>query len=283
MRQDYSITQAPFIKMHGLGNDFVVVDARARVWSLPPSAIRAIGDRRLGVGFDQLLVIEPSQIADVFMRIYNPDGSESGACGNGTRCVAGLMLDEAGRDQITIETLRGRLDARRTNAGISVNMGRPLIDPADIPMASVPDSAKFLLPGFEHLGMASALSMGNPHVVFFLPDQAALDLAGIGQAIEHHPWFPERVNVSLATIERPDHIRVRVWERGAGATLACGSGACAVLVSARRRGLAGAQADIHLPGGTLTIAQADDEAVWMTGPIATSFSGMLSAKLLGAE
>jgi diaminopimelate epimerase len=149
-------------------------------------------------------------------------------------------------------------------------------------MASVPNSAEFPLPGFEHLGPASALSMGNPHVVFFVPDQAGLDLTGIGQAIEHHPWFPERVNVSLATIERPGHIRVRVWERGAGATLACGSGACAVLVSARRRGLAGDHADIHLPGGTLTIRQADDETVWMTGPIATSFSGTLSPELLGA-
>jgi len=276
------MSDAPFIKMHGLGNDFVVVDARARSWSLPPSVIQAIGDRRRGVGFDQLLVIEPSQIADVFMRIYNPDGSESGACGNGTRCVAGLMLDQAGMDQITIETLSGRLDARRTSHGISVNMGKPLTQHAEIPMAPVPDSAEFMLPGFEHLGPASALSMGNPHVVFFVPDQAALDLAAIGPAIEHHPWFPDRVNVSLATIEGPDQIRVRVWERGAGATLACGSGACAVLVSARRRGLSGDHADIHLPGGTLTIRQAEDDTVWMTGPIATSFSGTLSADLLGA-
>jgi diaminopimelate epimerase len=276
------MNDAPFIKMHGLGNDFVVVDARARAWSFPPQVIRAIGDRRRGVGFDQLLVIEPSQIADVFMRIYNPDGSESGACGNGTRCVAGLMLNEAEADHISIETLRGRLDARRTALGISVNMGKPLTEPADIPMEPVPDTAEFMLPGFEYLGPAGALSMGNPHIVFFVPDQAALDLAAIGSAIEHHPWFPERVNVSLATIERPGQIRVRVWERGAGATLACGSGACAVLVSARRRGLAGDHADIYLPGGVLTIHQADDDAVWMAGPIATSFSGALSPDLLGA-
>ena len=278
-----AMTGAPFLKMHGIGNDFVVLDARVRQLALTRSAIQAIGDRRRGVGFDQLLVLEPSpKGADVFMRIFNPDGSEAGACGNGTRCVASLILSESGKADITVETIAGILQAKAQGSLVSVAMGQPRFDPAQIPVAGIADPRQFVLSGFDHLGTATALSMGNPHVAFFVADPDAHDLAVIGPRIEHHPAFPDRVNVSIAGINPAGHIVLKVWERSAGATLACGSAACASLVAAHLRGLGPRKAQVILPGGPLTIEWAADDQVWMTGPVASSFSGLLTPELLAA-
>ena len=276
------MTGTPFLKMHGLGNDFVVLDARAQPLALSGDTIRAIGDRRRGVGFDQLLVLEPStKGASVFMRIYNPDGSEAGACGNGTRCVASLMLD-AGPSDVTIETIAGILHAKAKDRLESVDMGTPVFEPARIRVVNVPSPKHFQLAGFEHLGSATALSMGNHHVVFFVPQADAIDLTQVGPAIECHPAFPDRVNVSIAEITSAASIRLKVWERGAGATLACGSGACASLIAAHVQGLLGRRAEVSLPGGILSIHWADDDHVWMTGPVAVSYTGILSPQILAA-
>lgn len=271
----------PFLKMHGLGNDFVVLDARGTA-GLSTAAVRAVGDRRRGVGFDQLLTIEPSARADAFMRIHNPDGSESGACGNGTRCVAALLMQESGKSHVTIETAAGILVADATGQGeITVDMGEPRLDWQSIPLARAMDTL--------HLDYAqgvlrdpAAANMGNPHVVFFVPDADAIDLPALGPIIEHDALFPERTNVNVASLRPDGSLRLRVWERGAGITLACGSGACATLVSAARRGLTGRKADLHLNGGKLTIEWTTGNRVLMTGPVATSFAGTLDPALLAA-
>lgn len=271
----------PFLKMHGLGNDFVVLDARGTA-GLSTAAVRAVGDRRRGVGFDQLLTIEPSAKADAFMRIHNPDGSESGACGNGTRCVAALLMQESGKSHVTIETAAGILVADATGQGeITVDMGEPRLDWQSIPLARAMDTL--------HLDYSqgvlrdpAAANMGNPHVVFFVPDADAIDVPTLGPIIEHDALFPERTNVNVASLRPDGSLRLRVWERGAGITLACGSGACATLVSAARRGLTGRKADLHLNGGKLTIEWTAGNRVLMTGPVATSFAGTLDPALLAA-
>jgi diaminopimelate epimerase len=274
------MSDQPFLKMHGLGNDFVVLDARGRSPALTPAIIRAIGDRRRGVGFDQLLVLEPpSQGGTVFMRIYNPDGSEAGACGNGTRCVAHVMLAEAHQDQVEIETIAGRLTAQAMGDQVSVNMGAPRIGWQDVPMREPVDTQAFILPGFEYLGPASVLSMGNPHVVFFVDAPESYDLAKLGPDIETHEWFPDRVNVSIAHRQSPSHVRLKVWERGAGATLACGTAACATTIAGARRALLDRQVRVSLPGGDLSIDWRQDGTVWMQGPVAYSFSGLLPTDL----
>ena len=273
----------PFLKMHGLGNDFVVLDARDRPAArLGEAAVRAVGDRRRGVGFDQLLTLEPSTRADVFLRIHNPDGSESGACGNGTRCVAALVLDETGREAVTIETHAGLLRAKRVGDQVTVDMGEPGLDWQAIPLAHAMDTLK-LDYAKGSLRDPVAVSMGNPHIVFFVaedPRTIALDV--LGPQVETDPLFPQRTNVEAARVNADGSIDLRVWERGAGLTLACGSGACATLVAAARRGLTGRMARVNLPGGTLTIEWTDDNHVWMTGPVATAFAGTLDASLVGA-
>lgn len=272
----------PFIKMHGLGNDFVVIDARAEPLALAPAEIRAIGDRRTGVGFDQLLIIEPprSPGADAFMRIANPDGSAAGACGNGTRCVADLLLRESGRQATVIETVAGLLVAERESAGrIKVDMGEPRLDWRDIPLAQAMDTNHLDL-AVGSLGDPCAVSMGNPHVVFFVPDTASVPLDRLGPEIEHHPLFPRRANVNVAQVIDARQIRLRVWERGVGLTRACGSGACATAVAAHRRALVGRSVDVRLDGGLLTIEWRLDNHVYMTGPIAISFTGEIDETLL---
>ena len=271
-----------FIKMHGAGNDFVVLDGRAQPIAMTGARARAIADRRLGVGCDQLIVLEPAQSSgtDVFMRIFNPDGSEAGACGNATRCVAHTIMAEAGTKDATIETVSGLLVAEAATGGlVTVDMGLAKLDWRDIPLAEPCDTL--------HLNIESGalkdpvgVNMGNPHAVFFVDDAEALDLARLGPAVEHHPLFPERTNVEAAEILAPDRIRLRVWERGAGETLACGSGACATLVAAHRRGLTGRKADIVVNGGTLAIEWLPDDHVLMTGPVATSFTGTLDMDVL---
>ncbi len=272
--------------MHGIGNDFVVLDARARPLAIDADAARAIADRRTGVGCDQLIVVEPSEVADVFMRIRNSDGGEVEACGNGARCVASLVLAEAGREEITIETLAGVLPARRVAADrYEVAMGVPRFEWQEIPLAKEMDTLNLDL----SIGPASrpvlsdpvALSIGNPHAVFFVDDVATVDIATVGPMLEHHPLFPERANIGFAQILGPDRLRLRVWERGAGLTQACGSGACAAAVAAARRDYTGREVTLVLDGGELGIRwrEADGE-ILMTGPVATAFTGELSADLV---
>jgi diaminopimelate epimerase len=259
-----------FVKMHGLGNDFVVVDARARPFH-PSVAERVfIADRRRGVGCDQLIVLEPSARADVFMRIFNPDGGESGACGNATRCVGSLLGGNA-----TIETAAGVLTAEAARDGVRVGMGRADFGWEAVPLAFACDT-RALPVAWEGLVDGVALSMGNPHVVFAVADVDAVELERLGPIIEHDPLFPERVNVSVVQVEARDRVRMRVWERGAGLTLACGSGACAVGAAMVARRRCDRAITVAMPGGELLIEVADDWAVHMTGGVATSFRGVLS-------
>lgn len=267
-----------FTKMHGLGNDFVVIDRRKGDVTLSAGQMQAIADRHRGVGYDQLVFIDPpaNGRADVAFSFHNQDGSESGACGNGTRCVAAALMDEAGRDSLTIETQGGLLTAeRRANGLFSVNMGPARTDWRDIPLCEAHDTVSLPV-SVGPLSDPVAVGMGNPHCVFFVADAEAVDLETYGSAIEHHPLFPERTNVEVASITGPDKIRLRVWERGVGITLACGSGACATGVAANRRGLTGRSVDITVDGGVLSIDWREDGDVILTGPVAISFSGELT-------
>ncbi len=267
---------ARFLKMHGCGNDFVVMDERAHALGLTPTRAAAIADRRFGVGCDQFIVMEPgTNGADVFMRIRNPDGSEAGACGNATRCVAHLVATETGRTGLIVRTISGDLPATILADGrVRVDMGAARLDWADIPLAGPMDTL--------HLDLArgrvadpAAASMGNPHATFFVPDMAAIDIDRIGPSLEHDPIFPARANIGFVQVLTPERIRLRVWERGAGLTLACGSGACAALVNAHRRGLTARRAAVLVDGGELEIEWREDGHVLMTGPVATSFTGTL--------
>ncbi|HTE82876.1 MAG TPA: diaminopimelate epimerase [Reyranella sp.] len=277
----------PFLKMHGLGNDFVVLDGRRTPLDLPVARRRAIADRRLGVGCDQLIVLEPptDREADVFMRIYNPDGGEAGACGNATRCVASVLMDERKTDQVTVQTVAGLLESQKTGVGsnglpvISVDMGPAGLDWRDIPVARACDT-KHMPVGAGPLQDPVGTSMGNPHATFFVDDLDSIPLAELGPRLEHDPFFPERANIGVAQIIAPGRMKLRVWERGAGLTLACGSGACAAVVAASRRGLVDRKADVLLQEGTLTIEWLRDGHVLMTGGIALAFKGELDRSLL---
>ena len=256
-----------FLKMHGAGNDFAIFDARDVALAMPEARVRRLADRHRGIGCDQLIVLEPSDKADVFMRIFNPDGSESGACGNATRCVAHLLGGEA-----TIETRGGILTAAAAQDGVEIDMGAPRTGWAEIPLGYAMDTADMPV-GWGELERPTAVNMGNPHAVFFVPDCDAVPLETLGPEIEHDPIFPERVNVNVATVLDRGHIRLRVWERGAGLTLACGTGACATFAAARRRGLVDARATVSLPGGDLVIAETANGTLSMSGPVATSYRG----------
>lgn len=261
-----------FHKMHGLGNDFVVFDARDAAIAITPQRARAIADRHFGVGCDQLILLEPSGLAAARMRIWNADGGEVESCGNATRCVATLLGDGT-----TLETKGGILDLSVTGDGASVDMGAPRFEWDAVPLAYPMDTLALPLAwdGAETIVAPIALSVGNPHVVLFVADTDALDIAAIGRPIEHDPVFPERVNVNFATIESPDRIRLRVWERGSGATLACGTGACATAVAAIRSGRASSGVTVALPGGDLVIAWQPGGTIRMTGPATHVFSGEL--------
>ncbi len=257
----------PFLKMHGLGNDFAIFDAREVALAMPVERARRLADRRRGIGCDQLIVMEPSTRADVFMRIFNPDGSEAESCGNATRCVAQLLGGSA-----TIETRGGLLTAASAGAGVTIDMGAPQFGWAEVPLAYAMDTADMPV-GWGDLERPVGVSMGNPHVVFFVTDCDAVALAQLGPEIELDPLFPERVNVNVASIESRGRLRLRVWERAAGLTLACGSGACATFAAARRRGLVDPVATVALPGGDLKIAETATGTLEMTGPVATAFRG----------
>lgn len=276
------MTQVAFTKMHGLGNDFVIVDGRDGDLAIGGTQARAIGDRRRGVGFDQLLILEPAKdaAADLFMRILNPDGSEAEACGNGTRCVAAQVMDELGRDTLNIETVAGVL-ATTTGADglVTVDMGPANLEWRQIPLAVEADTLHLDIENGP-LRDPVAVNIGNPHMVFFVDDADAIDVAGLGPALESHPLYPERTNVEICSLSGPNQLRMRVWERGAGITQACGSGACAAGVAAARRGLTGRRVEIVLDGGPLSIEWREDGRVLMTGPVATSFEGTLGPELL---
>jgi len=277
------MAERAFIKMHGLGNDFVVIDARAEPLTLSEESARAICDRRLGVGCDQLLVIEAPRNgrADAYMRILNPDGSESGACGNGTRCVADLLMGETGVAHSTIETRAGLLRAQRAQDDlVVVDMGPARHRWDEIPLAREMDTDHLDLVHGE-LADPAAVNIGNPHAVFFVDDVAAVPVATAGPALERDPLFPERANIGFVQVLAPERLRFRVWERGAGITRACGSGACAAVVTAARRGLIpGRRATVELDGGPLEIDWREDGHVEMTGPVATAFHGRLNGGLL---
>ena len=266
----------PFRKMHGLGNDFVVLDARRTPIRLGPGAAAAIADRKTGVGCDQLILLKPpsDRRADIAMHIYNADGSEPGACGNAARCIARLALDETGRRQITIETPSGLIQGVAAGDLVTVDMGKARLDWREIPLAQEMDTEALPI-ALGGLDQPVATSMGNPHATFFVADAEAVPLAELGPVLEHHPLFPERVNVGIAEMRGRDRMRLRVWERGAGITRACGTGACAAAVAAVRRGLGERRIAVEVDGGALTIDYRADGSVLMTGPVATSFTGEL--------
>ena len=263
----------PFIKMHGLGNDFVVLDARAGNLALNRENVRKLGNRRSGVGFDQLITIERSPKADAFMRIHNADGGEVESCGNAARCIGALLMRELGRDAVSIDTLGGWLNAKGAARGlVTVDMGQPRFGWQEIPLSRAMDTLAldYSFAGYAEPG---AVNVGNPHVVFFVPDAEAVPLAEIGPRIEYDPLFPQRINVEFAQVLAPDRIRMRVWERGVGITQACGTGACATLVATARRGLCARKAEVILDGGPLTIEWTDDDRMLMTGPATESYRG----------
>jgi diaminopimelate epimerase len=272
-----------FVKMNGAGNDFVVVNALETPFGPTTERVRAIADRRTGEGCDQLIAMEPSDTADAFMRVWNANGGQVETCGNALRCVGWLLLQSSGKDRVIIDTLAGPTAARRRADGrITVDMGAPRLDWEQIPLDEAMDTRGIELQvgpiDAPVLHTPGAVSMGNPHVVFFMdhaPDDAFV--RGTGSLIEHHPRFPEGVNVGFAHVVAPDRIRLRVWERGAGLTKACGTGACAALVATARRGLTARQAVVEVDGGELTIEW--DEAsghVFMTGPVEVERVGVLA-------
>ena len=273
----------PFVKMNGAGNDFVVVNALETPFTPTADQARAIADRNTGEGCDQLIALEPSDRADAFMRVWNADGGTVETCGNALRCVGWLLLESTGLDHVRIDTFGGSTTARRAADGrITVDMGAPRLDWTQIPLDEAMDTRGIELQvgpiDDPVLHTPGAVSMGNPHVVFFMdhaPDDAFV--RGMGSLIEHHPRFPEGVNVGFAHVLAPDHIRLRVWERGAGLTRACGTGACAALVAASRRGLTDRAAAVDMDGGELRIEW--DEAtghVFMTGPVEVERTGTLA-------
>ncbi|EKD61135.1 MAG: hypothetical protein ACD_54C00383G0003 [uncultured bacterium] len=266
-----------FMKMHGAGNDFVIIDSRGRAAVVTAAMARALGDRNRGVGFDQLAEIRDSDVADFALDFWNSDGSRAGACGNATRCVCDFIMQELGRDAVSLVTERGQLQAVRLADGrVSVNMGHPQRDWAEVPLARAVDTL--------HLPLAGdpvAVGMGNPHCIFFVPDAEAVDVAALGPGLEHDPLYPQRTNVEFASLVGPDHLRMRVWERGAGVTLACGSGTCATVVAAHLRGLTGRSVTVDVDGGVLQVDWRDD-GVWLTGPVAHVFDGVLTPAFLAA-
>src|SRR5712671_4640957 len=275
----------PFLKMHGLGNDFVVLDGRGTVIAIDAAGASALADRRTGIGCDQVILLEPPRhpTAQVTMRIRNPDGGEAEACGNATRCVAALLHRETGDTRMRIETIAGLLEAEVLPDGcVAVDMGPAWTGWREIPLARPMPTERVEL-ALGPLATPVCTNIGNPHATFFVADVEAIDLAALGPILEHDPLFPERANIGVAAVGERGDIRLRVWERGAGITRACGSGACAALVAAHRRGLAGRRAVVELDGGALDIAWRDDGHVIMTGAATLAFEGSVDAGFLAGS
>jgi len=272
----------PFVKMNGAGNDFVVVNALEQPFGPTEDQIRTLGDRETGEGFDQLIAIEPSATADAFMRVWNADGSMVETCGNALRCVGWLLMQANGADRVVIDTAGGATTATRAgDHRVTVDMGKPRLDWTQVPLAEEMDTRGIELQvgpiDAPILHTPGAVSMGNPHVVFFTDRQDDGFVTGSGSLVEHHPLFPQGVNVGFANVLDRDHIRLRVWERGAGLTKACGTGACAALVATARRGLTERKATVVVDGGELIIDwDATTDHVLMTGPVEVERTGVLS-------
>lgn len=266
----------PFAKMHGAGNDFVVIDSRRGEMMMVPALARALADRHRGIGFDQLAEIGPQDADGSYgLNFWNGDGSVAGACGNATRCVADRLMRELNAQNVVLKSQRGRLEARRLeNGDVQVNMGPPQLHWHEIPLSHEVDTLHLPLPGD-----LAGIGMGNPHCVIFVPDADAVDPAQLGPAYESAPLFPQRSNVEFISLKSPNHLRLRVWERGTGVTLACGSGACAAAVAAHLRGMTGRDVLLDLDGGPLSVSWRDD-GVWLSGPVAYVFEGHLSADFL---
>ncbi|PHR16698.1 MAG: diaminopimelate epimerase [Sphingopyxis sp.] len=260
------MTTGSFHKMHGLGNDFVIIDAREEQTELSAAQVAAIANRHSGIGCDQLIILRPSDTADVRMQIFNADGSEVEACGNAARCVAKLVGNET-----RIETAGGIIIGNATADGAIVNMGQPRFEWQSIPLAYAMDTLNMPV-GWEDLQNPAAVNVGNPHVIFFVDDSAAVELDRLGSMIEVDPLFPDKVNVNVADIQE-GRINLRVWERGVGLTRACGTGACATAVAAIKRGLASSPVEVNLPGGTLVIRWSEGENIEMQGPTTYVFAG----------
>lgn len=271
----------PFRKMNGLGNDFVVVDARSDDVKLSGGRIAALADRRYGICFDQFIVIAPPTAPgdDATMRIINADGGEVEACGNAARCVAAILMEEQGRDQVAIGSAGGPMAARRAGAGrVAVDMGVPRFEAHQIPLSDTGADAMALdvAPFSERFGRAACVNVGNPHAVFFVADMSAVPLAEVGPALEHHALFPERANISFATIVDRGQVNAVVWERGVGPTRACGTAACAIGAVGTRLGLTDGAIDVDLPGGALRIDTAHGRII-MEGPYALDYTGTITA------
>jgi len=263
-----------FIKMQGCGNDFIIIDNRRGARKFSAREVMVIADRRFGIGCDQLVLMEKSRHANIFMRIYNADGSEVNSCGNASRCVALLLFGETGKKEVIIETRAGIISAKKAAKNmVAVNMGKPGLKWQEIPLAKKVDTLQLDIK-FGPLSKPAAVSMGNPHMVFFVDNAAKIPLAKLGPELENHPLFPEKANIGVAEIKSSSKIRLRVWERGAGETLACGTGACAALVAANLRGLTGRKALVALPAGELSIEWQKSGAVIMAGPAEVSFVGV---------
>ncbi|HEY8246926.1 MAG TPA: diaminopimelate epimerase [Hyphomicrobium sp.] len=280
------VASIPFRKMNGLGNDFVVLDARSRPIKLGAEDAQRIGDRSTGVGCDQVIVMEPSQKADVFIRIFNADGSEVGACGNATRCIALLAAEETGRSQVSVETSAGLLKANVDGADrITIDMGKPRFAWDEIPLAEpFHDTTGIELQigpvDAPVLHTPSVVNVGNPHAIFWVKDVDLHDLGRFGPLLENHPVFPDRANISLAQVTSSSGLRLRTWERGSGLTKACGTAACAAAVAAARKGLTGRQVTVELPGGVLFIDWTKDDHILMCGPAELEFEGTLAPDTL---
>jgi diaminopimelate epimerase len=275
-----------FRKMNGLGNDFVVFDARQRPLAMDEAKARAIADRRTGIGCDQLIVLEPSARADVTMRIWNNEGGEVESCGNATRCIADILFDEKKASRATIDTKGGFLVAEKGGERlVTVDMGAPRFDWQDVPLSEKFHDTRYI---DLHVGPVEAplidrpsvVNVGNPHCIFWVKDLDVVDLAKVGPMLEHHPLFPKRANITLARIDDRQHVVIKVWERGAGLTKACGTAACAVMAAGHRLKRLDNKATITLPGGDLFMAiRESDGHVIMTGPVAYEFEGDLPPHL----
>ena len=276
-----TLAPLPFRKMHGLGNDFVVLDARAHALDLSEAQVRRISDRHTGVGCDQFIIIRPAKNpqADAFMEIRNQDGGEVEACGNATRCIAKLLTAETGRANVAIETVAGLLLGEKTAQGYAVDMGEARIEWRDIPLAGAYNTLHVPLDR-DDVPPPVATNIGNPHATFFVPDAEAVSLAAIGPGLEHHPMFPARANIGFASVSAPNTLRLRVWERGVGVTRACGSAACAAVIASVRRGLTSRQIRVDMDGGPLFMEWLENSHVLMTGAATEVYQGHILPHLL---